>query len=610
MGDSNSVKRTSVDEKSSCDFEKQSIQDQKLFGYESNKGLVMEEKSIGVLKAEILAKQWNSILHKIILLFSVFLIAFAYTLDSKIRNVFTSYATSSYSKHSLLTTVSVITSVTSAAAQPIYSRLSDVFGRLEIFLVSVMLYVIGTIIQSQAHDVERYAGGAILYRFGYMGVISIVLFILSDFSAMKWRLFYTFVPTFPYIINTWVGGVITEVANPQVHWSWDVGMWAFIFPLSCIPLVCCMLHMRWLAGKTEEWREFKKHQTKFQELGLIKFLKYLFIRLDVIGILLLVVACGCFLVPITIAEGISNEWREGHIIAPFVIGFVLFFVFAAYEWYSPDPIAPLRLLENRGIWSALIISFVYEMIFALEASYIYTVLIVAVGESKKSATVIFGLTAFVSALVAIPLGLIVVYVRRLKGFIILGTFIWMVAFGVMIKYRGGLSSRSGIIAGECLIGLGTTFFRYPVSISMQACTNHEHMATVIALGYITYFIGSAVGSAVASAIWSHNMYSQLVKNIGNEKIATLAYQNPMKFILSYTMETTERAGVVESYRYVQRILMIVCVCLCVPLIFFTFFLRDRELGDDQANDERRKESDQILNFIKRKLLRINNKSYP
>ena len=56
----------------------------------------------------------------------------------------------------------------------------------------------------------------------------------------------------PFIINTWISGNVTAAVGTR--WKWGIGMWAFILPLSCIPLVCCMIHMRWLAGKTEEWR--------------------------------------------------------------------------------------------------------------------------------------------------------------------------------------------------------------------------------------------------------------------------------------------------------------------------------------------------------------------
>lgn len=108
---------------------------------------IVEEKSIGVEKAEILANQWkHTFWFKLLLGFSAFLCGYAYGLDSQTRYVYTAYATASWSEHSLLTTVNAITGVVAAASQPVYARLSDVLGRLELFIVAVLFYVVGTII--------------------------------------------------------------------------------------------------------------------------------------------------------------------------------------------------------------------------------------------------------------------------------------------------------------------------------------------------------------------------------------------------------------------------------------------------------------------------------
>ena len=102
---------------------------------------------------------------------------------------------------------------------------------------------------------------------------------------------------------------------------------------------------------------FKQRKTKFQELGVAGFSKYLFWRLDVIGLLLLTVSLGCLLVPLTLAGGIKETWKKAHIIVPIVIGGVLIPVFLLWEGYGArDPIIPLHLMKDRGIWSVVSIS--------------------------------------------------------------------------------------------------------------------------------------------------------------------------------------------------------------------------------------------------------------
>lgn len=462
----------------------------------------VEEKSIGVLKAEIIAAQWaGKWYYQAILLFSAFLVGYGYGLDGQIRYVFTGYATASYAEHSLLTTIGVVTAVAAAACQPVYARLSDVFGRFELFIVSIVFYVVGTIIESQSKSVQIYAAGSVFYQIGYTGVILIIMCILADFSSLKWRLFYLFVPTFPFIINTWISGDVTSALG--MDWSWAIGMWAFIFPLLCLPMIGCMLHMRWLAGRTEEWRQFRIRQTKFQELGPVGFAVYLFWKLDIIGLLLLIVCLGCLLVPLTIAGGVKSKWQDGSIIAPIVIGGLLLPVFGFWESYGArHPIAPFHLLKDRGVWAALVISFLLNFISAIESSYLYAVLLVAVDETQKSATRITSLSSFVSVIGGVFFGLFVVKWRRLKGFIIFGCAIWMVSLGILLHFRSGTSATAGIIGGVCLMGFGTTFFSYPVNVSMQTCTTHEHMAVIISLGLTVYRIGYAAGSSVAGAVWT------------------------------------------------------------------------------------------------------------
>lgn len=542
-----------------------------------------QNRSLIIQQTEIIGSAYNKWYLQAILLLSAFICGYGYGLDGNIRYIYTGYATSSYSEHSLLSTINVINAVVSAASQIIYARLSDVFGRLYLFISAVILYVVGTIIQSQAYDVQRYAAGAIFYNAGYVGVILILLIILSDFSSLKWRLLYQFVPTWPFIINTWIAGNITSRANPVVNWSWDVGMWAFIFPLSCVPIVLCMLHMQWRARKTLEWHALKGQKSYYQEHGFIKILKQLFWMLDVVGVLLMGCSLGCILVPLTLAGGVKTTWNDSRLIGPFVLGFVLIPILWIWEYrFARDPILPYKLVKDRAVWSSMGISFLIDFIYYMAADYLYTVMIVAVNESVKSATRIATLSSFVSTVASPFFALLVTRCTRLKPFIMFGCALWMVAMGLLYHFRGGSQSHSGIIGALCVWGVGTTLFTYPVTVSVQSAVSHENMATVTALNYTLYRIGSAVGSAVSGAIWTQTLYKQILKRMGDVALATTAYESPYTFIETYTWGTPQRNALMNAYKYVQRLETIVALVFCVPLIAFSLCLRDPKLTDTVA----------------------------
>lgn len=83
-------------------------------------------------------------------------------------------------------------------------------------------------------------------------------------------------------------------------------------------------------------------------------------------------------------------------------------------------------------------------------------LYVSFDESVLSATRITSLYSFVSVITGVILGFIVIRVRQLKPFIVAGTILFTVAFGILIHFRGGASgsSHSGVIGAQVLLGIG------------------------------------------------------------------------------------------------------------------------------------------------------------
>lgn len=92
----------------------------------------------------------------------------------------------------------------------------------------------------------------------------------------------------------------------------------------------------------------------------------------------------------------------------------------------------------------------------LQGDFLYTVLYVSFDESILSATRITSLYSFVSVITGVILGFIVMKVRQLKPFIVAGTLLFTVAFGILIYFRGGVgsSSHSGVIGAQILLGIG------------------------------------------------------------------------------------------------------------------------------------------------------------
>lgn len=587
--------------------------------------LAATTRSFGVRRAEILAAQATSIPKLVFLYFSIFVFCFSFALDANLRRTFIGYATNDLGQHSLLSTISVVSSVVGAASQPTYARLSDVFGRVELFGVALLSFVVGTVLQSQAKSVEILAAGTVFYRMGYSGLLVMIKIIVADTSTLNWRSVALIIPQSPYVIITWAAGNAASSLLASHPWTYAIGIWAFIVPLAGIPFFVSIIYMRFKACRTEEWRLLLQEEKDSRaeanaairarqeqldsattnKLGLKMKLwatrtKYrsveLFWLVDLVGIFFIICIWGFILVPFTLAGGAKKTWGQAKIIAPLVIGFALipFFIWWEQLW-ARHPLFPLRLLKDRGIWSCLLIALLFNTIWMLPNGYMYPVLVVGMRASVTAAQRITSLNTFVAVLVGQAVGLIITRVRRTKAFIMIGCCLWFISVGLFYHFRGsndGIRSEyflNGVIAGVCVWGAGTGFFSYNIAVLILSCTNHEYMAVIIAMVFSLYNIGNAIGSSISGAIWTQMMYGKIehqmeLQNV-NTTLAKLAYDKPYAFIKTYTWGTPARTAVALAYAEVQRNLCIAGLALCVPLVLLTLFVRDHKLPTTQSLEE-------------------------
>ncbi|KAJ5486684.1 hypothetical protein N7530_000984 [Penicillium desertorum] len=524
-----------------------------------------------------------TVVERIAIFSSVFIIGFAYGLDNLLRGTYEPYATSSFGEHSLLSTINVILSVVAAASQPTAAKIADIFGRVELVTFSVFLYVIGTVVEAVAKNVSTYAGGSVIFQIGQSMIKALNSIIVSDLTSTRSRLFFSYTPIAPALITTWVSGNIANAVLSITDWHWGIGMWCIIYPVSALPLITSL----WAVTRRVKMQgTLEKSSTPLQALGPKDFIVELFWMLDIIGIILLVSILALLLAPLTIAGGAQSQWKSAHIIAPLVVSAFCVPVFIYWELRAPRPLIPMTLMKDRAVWAPLGIAISRNIGYHLQANYLYTILVVAFDFDVTAATRISSLFSFVQVVVGPLLGLVVLRVRRLKVFILGGTVIYMVGFGLLIQYRGSLTANSkvGVVAGQVLLGFGSALFSWPAQASMQAHIKHEHLAVMTGTFLASYNVGSAIGNTISGAIWTQLLPSSLHHELGsiNSLLATSAYKDPFTAIAQWPMGTPERMAIVRSYQYIQHRITITGICLCVPIMAFALAVRDPKLNDEQT----------------------------
>ncbi|KAJ8104885.1 hypothetical protein OPT61_g10514 [Boeremia exigua] len=338
-------------------------------------------KPPGVARIEALNAH-TSFANRCWVFFGLFLVAYAYGLDGSLRGVYQPYATAGFETHSTLSTIGVLRSVIAAAAQPTAAKIADVFGRVEVVLLSILFYVLGTVIEAVGSNVQTFAAGAVFYQVGYTVMIVLIEIIIADITSLRSRLFFSYVPAIPFLINTWVAGDVSSAVLTVTTWRWGVGMWAIIYTACSIPLIAAL---SWSSFKARKAGALDNFKTPYQIYGGKRLASELFWQLDIPGIVLLIAVFGLILTPFTIAGGMSSQWGTAKVITPLVIGILSVPAFIIWERRAPHPMLPFHLLADRAVWGALGIACTLNFAWYMQGDFLYTVLVEHVSSSSPLA---------------------------------------------------------------------------------------------------------------------------------------------------------------------------------------------------------------------------------
>ncbi|ORX38194.1 siderochrome-iron uptake transporter [Kockovaella imperatae] len=557
------------------------------------------DKSPGVRRIEAISKCFTS-WHLYVLFISIFFVSCEWgclLLDGFVRFQFQTYAVASFGLTAQISTVNVVRGIVAAAAQPAFAKISDYFGRISILFIAAMFYVVGTILCAASKDLAQFSGGALLYQFGYTGIQLLVEVIIADTTSLRSRLFFSYIPALPGVINTWVSGNVVNAVLANSSWRWGIGMWAIIFPVLAIPLLYCLVHAEIRAGRAGYLDDIP---SPFRSLSHASLWTDVFWQIDLVGLLLLAASFALILLPFTLAGGVASLWPTARIITPLVVGFVVALpIFVIWELkFARHPVVPFRLLKDRQILAGLTIACLLNTAWYCQGDYLYQILIVSFDRDIISATRTQNIYTFVSVITGVSLGLVVRKVRRIKWFVVAGTSLFVLAFGLLIRFRGGKTSDyAGLVAGEVILGLAGGLFPYPTQVLVQSAVQHERTAVITSLYLACYSIGSALGNTIAAGILTNTLPGKIqdefvLHGINNATLAAEAYADPYGFSATWPMGTPQRDALAAATRETQRLMCIAGICISSLLVFVSLCLKNPHLSDEQSfeNAEGREES--------------------
>ncbi|KAL5338435.1 major facilitator superfamily-domain-containing protein [Aspergillus crustosus] len=368
--------------------------------------------------------------------------------------------------------------LTLTSFQPLYGKLSDIFGRKACLLFAYAVFGVGCLCCGLAQDINQLIAARVFQGIGGGGMTTVVSILLSDIVPLRDRGVWQGVINIIYASGAGIGAPLGGILSDYIGWRW-----AFIgqFPLCIIAFILVYILLDLPAPEDSHWK------TKLR-------------RVDFPGAVVLIGAVLGFLVGFD--RGSNVSWTMPLTIVSLSVSALLFILFVVVEiYYAAEPFAPGHIIFDRGFVAAYAANF-FSFGGWLAGLFYLPLYFQAVD----------GVSATVAGVRLLPCILAGVFGSLFSGFAMkwTGKYYWLTLAGytlltvglvVIFMFTGAVTdSLVPIILGTIACAFGNGIGVTTTLISLISNAGPEDQAVVTACSYLFRSLGSVIGLSLSSTV--------------------------------------------------------------------------------------------------------------
>ncbi|WP_326827590.1 MULTISPECIES: MDR family MFS transporter [unclassified Streptomyces] len=389
----------------------------------------------------------------------------------------------------------VVTAYTlaTAASTPIWGKLGDMYGRKAIFLTSIVLFLIGSVLSGMAQDMGQLIGFRAIQGLGAGGLMVGVMAIIGDLVPPRERGKYqglmAGVMAIAMIGGPLVGGTITD------HLGWR---WSFYInlPLGAVALamVTAVLHLP------------NKERTKAK-------VDYLGAGLLTLGITAIVL--------VTTWGGSEYAWDSAVIMELAAIGVVSLVGFLFVETKAAEPIIPLHIFRNRNFTLMSLVGFMSGFVMFGAVLFLPLFQQSVQGASATNSGLLLLPMLLSMMIVSLIAGRVTTSTGKYKIFPIIGSVL-MVAGLFLLSQMDTDTTRfiSGVYMA--VLGAGMGFLMQITMLVAQNSVELKDMGVASSATTLFRTLGSSFGVAIMGALFTGRVQDEMAARGGGAATAKSA----------------------------------------------------------------------------------------
>ncbi|KAL6236271.1 hypothetical protein BDW75DRAFT_229601 [Aspergillus navahoensis] len=368
--------------------------------------------------------------------------------------------------------------LTLTSFQPLYGKLSDIFGRKSCLLFAYAVFGIGCLCCGLAQSIHQLIAARVFQGIGGGGMTTVVSILLSDIIPLRDRGVWQGIINIIYATGSGIGAPLGGVLADYIGWRW-----AFIaqFPLCVLAFIAVSVVLDLPAPEDSHWKSKLR-------------------RIDFPGAVVLIGAVLGFLVGFD--RGSNVSWTMPLTVVSLSLSACLFGLFVVVEiYYATEPFAPGHIIFDRGFVAAYGCNF---FSFGGWLSGLFYLPLYFQAMDGVSATVA-GLRLLPSIFAGVSGSLFAGFVMKWTG-----KYYWLTAAGyvsltlglIVITLFSGVVAESlvPILIGTVACAFGNGIGVTTTLISLISNATPEDQAVVTACSYLFRSLGSVIGLALSSTV--------------------------------------------------------------------------------------------------------------
>ncbi|KAF8534609.1 major facilitator superfamily domain-containing protein [Trichophaea hybrida] len=429
----------------------------------------------------------------IAVLLSVWIGVFLAALDGTVISTLLAPISSEFDSFSSLSWITTAYLIAQAAVQPLFGKLTDIYGRRQGLLFSNSLFFLGTALCGLARNEYVMIVGRIVAGAGGGGLFAVSSIVATDLVPLRKRGIAQGGGNIAFGSGAALGSLWGGLSADMIGWRW-----AFFLQLPFIVVSSIFVYL------------FVKIPVKKIDIAPRK-------RIDYVGALNIVLFLTLFLLAIN-TGGTLVPWTHPLVLTCLPLSFIFLAGFVYTEKYiANEPIIPLGIFEDRSV-AAACLTFLFMATSIYCAYFFVPIYMMLQGSSNTGA----GLR-----LMPFPIG---ISIGSLSSGVIMnntGRYYYLGIFSMFVFNLGtGLFCTFNLRTPTILQHLSLFFFGtgYGATltvglVSLIAAVKHSEQATTTSASYLFRSTGGTIGAAVGAAVFQSTLRNNLVKLLGGSEVA-------------------------------------------------------------------------------------------